>query len=469
MNTIYKFMASALIAATATVATAQNTTAAYFTNDYKFRHTMNPAYGNDQNYFSLPALGNFNVGVHGNFGVKDVIMDNPKYGNGSDDRFTTFMNPNISVSDALSGFSSGNNRFMQDLNIAIFSAGFKGFGGYNTVELNVHEFMGVSLPYELFEFAKNTGNNVYNIGDINASAQAYAELAFGHSRQITDQLRMGAKVKLLFGGARGDVAFKNMRADLSGTDKWTLSGQAEANVSLKGFTYKTEMKNYNEEGRGQYEQVTDVDVDGGGLGGFGMAFDFGGIYKINDDWTVSASITDLGFISWSNNMTAQSSGETFEFDGFHDVSVSRDYGGDKLSDKSDKIGDQFTDFAHLSDKGDTGGRTTGIGATLNLAGEYTLPSYRQMKFGALSTTHIRGKYTWTEGRLSANWEPLNWINGGVSLAANSFGASMGWILNIHPKAYNFYISMDQLLGSFSKNGIPLFTNSSVAIGMSVAW
>ena len=49
MNTIYKFMASALIAATATVATAQNTTAAYFTNDYKFRHTMNPAYGNDQN------------------------------------------------------------------------------------------------------------------------------------------------------------------------------------------------------------------------------------------------------------------------------------------------------------------------------------------------------------------------------------------------------------------------------------
>lgn len=190
-------MASALIAATATVATAQNTTAAYFTNDYKFRHTMNPAYGNDQNYVSLPALGNLNLGVHGNFGVKDVIMDNPMYGNGSNDRLTTFMNPNISVGDALSGFNSGDNKFMQDLNIAIFSAGFKGFGGYNTVELNVHEFMGFSLPYGLFEFAKNTGNNVYNIGDIDASAQAYAELAFGHSRQITDKLRLGAKVKLL--------------------------------------------------------------------------------------------------------------------------------------------------------------------------------------------------------------------------------------------------------------------------------
>lgn len=92
-----------------------------------------------------------------------------------------------------------------------------------------------------------------------------------------------------------------------------------------------------------------------------------------------------------------------------------------------------------------------------------------MKFGALSTTHIRGKYTWTEGRLSANWEPLSWIDGGVSFAANNFGASMGWILNIHPKGYNFYVSMDQLLGSFSKNGVPLFTNSSVALGMSIAW
>ena len=40
-------------------------------------------------------------------------------------------------------------------------------------------------------------------------------------------------------------------------------------------------------------------------------------------------------------MTAQSSGETFEFDGFHDVAVSSDFGGDELSDKSDKIGDQF--------------------------------------------------------------------------------------------------------------------------------
>lgn len=469
MNAIYKIIASAVIATTAFSASAQNTSSAYFTKDYKFRHTMNPAFGNDQNYVSIPALGNLNASIHGNFGVKDVIMDNPQYPSGSSDRLTTFLNPYISVGDALSGFSTGDNKFMQDLNLTLLSAGFKGFGGYNTVELNMHEFVGLSLPYGLFEFAKNTGNSVYNIGDLSASAQAYAELAFGHSRQIDDKLRVGAKLKFLFGAGRADATFKNIRADLSGTDKWTLSGKAEANVSLKGFTYKSETKEYNEEGRGSYEQVNDVDVDGAGLGGFGMAVDLGAIYKINDDWTVSASLTDLGFISWSNNMTAESSGEQFEFDGFHDVAVSHDNNGEELSDKTDKLGDQFMDFAHLSDKGDKGGRTTGIGATLNLAGEYTLPVYRQIKFGALSTTRIRGKYTWTEGRLSANWEPLNWIDGGISLAANNFGVGMGWVLNVHPKGYNVFLAMDHLLGSFSKNGVPLSKNASVALGMSVTW
>lgn len=35
---------------------AQGLNSAYFTKDYKFRHTMNPALANEQNYVSIPAL-----------------------------------------------------------------------------------------------------------------------------------------------------------------------------------------------------------------------------------------------------------------------------------------------------------------------------------------------------------------------------------------------------------------------------
>ena len=38
---------------------------------------------------------------------------------------------------------------------------------------------------------------------------------------------------------------------------------------------------------GKYEHVDDVDVDGFGLNGFGVALDLGAEYKINDDWRVS--------------------------------------------------------------------------------------------------------------------------------------------------------------------------------------
>ena len=469
MKTIKAIIFAAALATYSTNAAAQTLNTAYFTDGYIMRHTMNPAYGGEQSYVSVPALGNINASVQGNFGVKDVIMKNPLYGMPGEKRLTTFLNPNISIADAMSGFSSGQNKLIQDLNIAILSAGFKAFGGYNTVEINVKETSGVSLPYELMEFAKNIGNNNYAFDDIKVGGQAYAEIAFGHSRKINEKLSIGAKAKVLLGIARADMEISGLTADLSSNEKWTLRGQGVANVSMKGFKYLSEKKEYNVAGRPPYEQVNDIDVDGAGIGGLGMAVDLGGVYKINDDWTVSAAVLDLGFISWSNNMEAVNNGTPFEFNGFHDVAVSREDGGEKLSDKTDKLGDQFTDFVHLKDNGDKGSRTATIGTTINLAGEYTLPVYRKVKFGILSSTRIRGEYSWTEGRLSANYSPLKWINGGVSVSVSSFATSMGWTLNIHPKGYNFFIGMDRLIGKVSKEGIPLNSNVNVAMGMAITW
>lgn len=324
------------------------------------------------------------------------------------------------------------------------------------------------MPYELFEFAKNTGNHSYDIGDINAHAQSFAEIAFGHSRQINDKLRLGAKLKVLVGLGRANVKMRNMKADLTAEDKWTITGEATTDVSMKGFSYVSEEKEYNIEGSGTYERVNDVDLDGVGVGGFGMAIDLGGVYEINEDWTVSASVLDLGFISWTNDMLAENRSKSFVFNGFHDVSVTSDR-GEEIDTKVDRYGDQLADFANLTDMGDKGGRSTGIGATINVGAEYTLPVYRKVSFGALCTSRINGAYSWTEGRLSANYAPLNWLDGGVSFAVNSFTTSMGWVLNLHPKGYNFFIGMDHILGKTSKEMIPLSSNASLTVGMNITW
>ena len=407
-------------------ATAQSLNSAYFTDGYNFRHTMNPAYGNDQSYVSIPALGNINVRTQGNFGYDAIIKTNPRP-NGNK-TMTTFLNPYIDASTALEDFASGNNRVVGSVGITLLSAGFKAWNGYNTIEINSKTSFGVSLPYELFEFAKNTGNKSYDIGDINAGALSYVEIALGHSRQLTEQLRAGAKLKVLLGVGRADVKMENVKAQLNDANQWLISAKAQADVSMKGFTYKQKDKEYKQK-PGTYKYVNDLDVDGAGVSGFGLGIDLGATYKLNDDWNFSAALLDLGFISWSNDMQARNINDQFLFDGFHDAEVS------KSSPNSFK----------------------------------NLPMYRQLSFGLLSSTRFQGEYSWTEARLRANWEPLKWLDGGMSLGVGSFGASAGWLINIHPKGFNFFIGMDHILGKQSKEFIPLSSKASVNLGMNITW
>lgn len=457
-------MAAALLTMTV-AASAQNLSSAYFTQDYKYRHAMNPAMGNDQNYIAIPVLGNLNIQTQANFGIRDVLFQNPA--TGKYDR--TFMHPAVSVSEALDGLSTGKNKLIGDIGITILSAGFKGWGGYNTIELNSKTQFGVSLPYELFRFAKNLNNDVYDIGDIDVRAQSYVELAFGHSRQITEDLRVGAKVKLLFGAARADVALRDMRAEMpAGADRWIISGNAKADVMMKGFTFKSNHKEY-ELRNGGYDYVNDVDVSGAGVGGFGLAVDLGATYKVMDGLTVSAALTDLGFIGWSNDIQAVNRSGAFEFDGFQDISVKEERDPNTFKHNTKNYTDQVADFIHVTDQGDQGSVTKGIAATLRLGGEYQLPMYDKLSFGLLFQQRINGPFSLTEGRLSANWVPLKWLDGGVNVAVNNYAASTGWVLNIHPKAINFFLGMDHILGKQTKEGIPLSSNASVNVGMNVTF
>ena len=57
----------------------------------------------------------------------------------------------------------------------------------------------------------------------------------------------------------------------------------------------------------------------------------------------------------------------------------------------------------------------------------------------------------------------------MSLGVGSFGASAGWLVNIHPKGFNFFVGMDHILGKQSKEGIPLSSRASVNLGMNITW
>ena len=187
-------------------------------------------------------------------------------------------------------------------------------------------------------------------------------------------------------------------------DTWIASVDAELQTSLKNISYETK---YNEDTRRDYVNGVNID-DFSPISGYGMAIDLGAVYKLNDDWEFSASLLDLGCISWDNNHVASTNGLQQVVTDDYSFNVDN-------NDTWDKFKDNLTMLYQLEDLGDTGSRLSGIGATMNLAAQYTLPVYRRAKFGFLSTTRFNGPFTWTDFRLSANIEPISFISAGVNV------------------------------------------------------
>ena len=71
----------------------------------------------------------------------------------------------------------------------------------------------------------------------------------------------------------------------------------------------------------------------------------GATYKFDEGpltgLTLSAALLDLGFINWSDNVTAYNEGEDFVFDGFKDIAIDDETGGRKLEDQADDLADDL--------------------------------------------------------------------------------------------------------------------------------
>ncbi len=141
-----KSMLAAGAIATALSATAQNTEAGYFLDDYTYRFQMNPAFGNSRGFVSMPALGNLNVGISGNLGVQDVLYN-------VNGKTVTFMHPDVSTAEAMKNLGN-DKRFAVNLRETILAVGFKGIGGYNTISISARTDVGVKLPSSIFSFLK---------------------------------------------------------------------------------------------------------------------------------------------------------------------------------------------------------------------------------------------------------------------------------------------------------------------------
>lgn len=438
---------AAVIAMLPVCAEAQNLQSGYFDDNYLYRFQSNPAFGNDGHGFvAMPGLGNLNVATNGTLGVNHIFYN-------VNGKTTTLLNPGVSAAEALDGLKD-KNRLGVNLRETVIAFGFSGMGGYNTVSINARADIGIALPKDIFRLAKEgVSNSTYDLSNLNVRGAGWAEIALGHSHKINDRLRIGATLKLLAGIGSVQTNINSASLQLR-EDTWVANVDAELRTNLKGLKYKTK---YNDDTNREYVSGMDVD-DFSPISGYGMAVDLGAVYRLNDDWEFSASLLDLGFISWSNTQEASTNGLQQVVTDEYSFNVDN-------NDTWDKFKDNLTMLYQLDDLGDTGSRMSGIGATMNLAAQYTLPVYRRAKFGFLNTTRINGPFTWTDFRLSANIEPVNCFSAGVNVGMGTFGPSFGWIVNLKAPGFNFFVASDHTPGKLAKQGVPLNSNVNLNLGM----
>lgn len=450
----------ALAAVSAASAFAQEAPrSAYFLDGYSFRHELNPAFSGERNYVSIPALGNMNIGLFSNVGVNTFLfpIDNNQY------KLTTFMSPTVSADEFLGKLKSFNHINTSNT-VTILSAGFKAFKGYNTISIGARVEAGIGLPKDLFSFMKlgQTGMDThYNFSDIRLDANAMAEIALGHSHKITDKLQVGAKFKVLLGVANATASIDNMDVRMT-ENEWTINAKGSMKMAAgKGLYLPTKAEagaSYDKPSEADLIEWGDLEYNSFGLSGFGLGVDLGATYQLLPDLQLSAALNDLGFVNWNHAVTGATSETSWKFQGFQNIAVDSDapnYEENKLDEQLDRLWDDLQDVVNFHRESQDGSYTRALHATLHLGAEYKMPFYKNLTGAFLFSSHFAGVSSWTEGRFYANVKPTKWFDATINYGASTYGSSFGWMINFHPKGFNFFIGSDHQFFKVTPQYVPV--------------
>lgn len=306
-----------LTAAISGNATAQTSQALYYMN-LPQRNSLNPALQyTGRTFLGLPGISDISVRVDNNFlSISDMFTN----GVISDSTFV-FLEPGEDLDNFLAGLGA-NNSLEPQAGVQLFGLAFT-VGKDLRITLDVTERFDANfvLPGDMLRLIiggddSYMGQNL-DLSSLRADAKYYHQFGIGASKNVTEKLRVGARVLVLSGVASAYLT--NNGITLTVNDDFTHT--ADANVSLNVSAPITFLK--DEEGL-----INDVRYDGdrfnetsdaisyfSAMANPGVGFEAGAEYRFNDMFAVSAAITDFGFIKWKRDRSEIYITKTFEFNG----------------------------------------------------------------------------------------------------------------------------------------------------------
>ena len=414
------------------------------------RMQLNPANLPSRGYLDVPALGTLNVGAYTNsLGLNDLIntfdsdgdfWDNPDFYN----KLKVANNLGVSLStDIISfGFYRGKNFWSANVGVRLdVEAG---------IPKNMFKYLRES-PDDMDDLSGWNGRND-QISDLNLGLNAFTEVGVGYARIVNDRLTVGGKFNVLLGVGNLDMNINNIQitsnelydnyGNINYDAEATVDVDASLEANMKGLELTTD----------QDGVIDGVEMNGFGIGGYGVGIDLGATYRLLDNLTVSAAVTDLGFISWS-----KSSSTVVEAD------ETQPYNSDNIGEFLDRVdGGEVIDFDMFGlQKGNVQKkRSTRLPTTLTVGAEYGFWKNR-FSVGALSTTRWGMYRTLSELTLSANFRPARAIGLSASYSMlQSAGKTFGAAVKLGPLT----IGTDYLFLGKNTRSVNVFMGISMGLG-----
>lgn len=453
-NHISKIIITGIILLVSSLSNAQTASSSYFLDGSFTRYQLNPALTPERGYLAFPVLSNFQFEAYSSVGLSNFLYESKSDPN----KLTTFMSSEVNKDDFLNALPSVSKiKFGMDMDL--FSLGFYGFQGMNTLNVKFRNSININLPKELFSFMKaSLSDGDYLIEDININSYTYLEMALGHSHKINSNLTIGARLKLLVGGYYMDANVDQISAKISG-DSWRVNANAIVKVAAPGLKpiYKT----------GTEKEIEDFDYDFDGFDSYGFAMDLGAVYDISElveGLQLSASLTDLGLISWNMMTAATNNTEDVVFNGFSNYDVT----GDEEDPTMDNLEEDFKNLVKIYDQGSKKEKVK-LDATFRLGAEYSMFFADWISVGELFTVRS-GINKFSEARTSLVLAPSKWFDMTGNVAFSSYGTAYGFMINLHPVGFNLFFASDCLKAKVNPQFIPteeFWTNVTFGIIMPI--
>ncbi|MFW6369865.1 MAG: DUF5723 family protein [Bacteroidota bacterium] len=410
-------------------------------------HLMNPAFQPMCGfYLGLPGISPLNVRAEWPFSLSDVIMHGPN------DSLITFMYSAATQNEFKKSIHK-NNRFYMETAIPIASIGLRVQKSYFTLDYRQRFNTSLSLPGDFLEFLLewNEDGDVFDFKHFGVNTRLYQEFGLGVSHEVSKNLTVGGKAKLLFGIADLSTVNNNLKINTS-LENWEITSDFALNASLPYVeVYRNDEGKFDDFDFDADSTLEILKTDRSALfKNVGLAADFGAVYTPISRLTLSASLIDLGFIKWTQSTYNISQNSTFLFDGIVLDSLQSDNFFDQVLDS---IADEF----QLSNTEDS--YNTMLYGKVYLGARYNVTE--QFSVGVLSRSQFLHGRINEKLTLSANLYPGKALSLAFSYSIQNYSYNnLGIGLSSKLGPFNWYMVLDNVpFMAETPDGLPIIPHT----------